>query len=280
MGLEPQLVERVLAKLGLRQRPALDLTGLNTLYAAFSERVPFDNVRKRIWFAGSRETPLPGGDPTDFFESWLRHGTGGTCWPINGGMYALARALGFDARRIVGSVVVEGYPQGANHGSVLVKVDGIDYVVDAWLASFKVLPLLPGKLSSTGEGIHDIRAVPRNGGFEILSYTGWNREQPLPFRPEPEYDPIHDSFFLGRYDRTRSVGFFNDSLFICRHFRDSILTVGRSNKVLVDADGNLTKTALNESERRAVLVEEFGLSEEIVKSIPPDVAGGAVPPGL
>ena len=280
MGLEPQLVERVLAKLGLRQRPALDLTGLNTLYAAFSERVPFDNVRKRIWFAGSQETPLPGGDPTDFFESWLRHGTGGTCWPINGGMYALARALGFDARRIVGSVVVEGYPQGANHGSVLVKVDGIDYVVDAWLASFRVLPLLPGKLSSTGEGIHDIRAVPRNGGFEILSYTGWNREQPLPFRPEPEYDPIHDSFFLGRYDRTRSVGFFNDSLFICRHFRDSILTVGRSNKVLVDADGNLTKTALNESERRAVLVEEFGLSEEIVKSIPPDVAGGAAPPGL
>lgn len=280
VGLEPQLVERVLAKLGLRQRPALDLAGLNTLYAAFSERVPFDNVRKRIWFAGSQETPLPGGDPTDFFESWLRHGTGGTCWPINGGMYALARALGFDARRIVGSVVVEGYPQGANHGSVLVKVDGIDYVVDAWLASFKVLPLLPGKHSSTGGGIHDIRAVPRNGGFEILSYTGWNREQPLPFRPEPEYDPIHDSFFLGRYDRTRSVGFFNDSLFICRHFRDSILTVGRSNKVLVDADGNLTKTALNESERRAVLVEEFGLSEEIVKSIPPDVAGGAVPPGL
>ena len=280
MGLEPQLVERVLAKLGLRQRPALDLTGLNTLYAAFSERVPFDNVRKRIWFAGSQETPLPGGDPTDFFESWLRHGTGGTCWPINGGMYALARALGFDARRIVGSVVVEGYPQGANHGSVLVKVDGIDYVVDAWLASFKVLPLLPGKLSSTGEGIHDIRAVPRNGGFEIISYTGWNREQPLPFRPEPEYDPIHDSFFLGRYDRTRSVGFVNDSLFICRHFRDSILTVGRSNKVLVDAEGNLTKTALNESERRAVLVEEFGLSEEIVKSIPPDVAGGAAPPGL
>lgn len=279
-GLDSQVVEQVLAKLGLRQRPALDLAGLNSLYAAFCERVSFDNVRKRIWFAGSRETPLPGGDPTDFFENWLRHGTGGTCWPINGGMYALARAVGFDARRIVGSVVVEGYPQGANHGSVLVKVDCIDYVVDAWLASFKVLPLLPGEPSTTGGGIHDIRAVPMNGGFEILSYTGWNREQLLPFRPESQYDPVRHEFFMARYDRTKSVGFFNDSLFICRHFRDSILTVGRTNKVRVNADGSLMKTVLTESQRKTALVEEFGLSEEIVALTPPDVAGGVAPPGL
>jgi len=278
--LVPALVERVLAKLGLRQRPTLDLIGLNLVYEAFSGNVPFDNVQKRIWFAGPQTTPLPGGDPNEFFNNWLQHGTGGTCWPLNGAMYTLMHALGFHARRIVGSVIVEGYPQGANHGSVLVTLDGISYLVDAWMASFKVLPLVPGRPASTGGGIHDIRAVPTENGFEIISYVGFNRALPLPFRPEPEHDPVDHSFFLARADRTRAVGFFNDALFITRHFRDSILTIGRKSKFRVAADGTLTKTEVGEVERRTTLIEEFGLSEEIVQALPHDLAGGVAPPGL
>src|SRR6266849_8276666 len=279
-ALAPGLVERVMTKLGLRRRPALDLAGLNALYAAFSAGIPFDNVQKRIWFASPQTTPLPSGDPNQFFNNWLQHGTGGTCWPLNGAMYALAYALGFDARRIVGSVIVEGYPQGANHGSVLVNLDGISYLVDAWMASFKVLPLVPGKSSSTGDGIHDVRAVPIDSGFEIITYAGFNREQPLRFRPEPEYDPIDHAFFLARYDRTKAVGFFNDAIFVCRHFPESILTMGRKSKFHLAADGTLTKTEPSEAERKTSLVEEFGLSEEIVGKLPPDVPGGVAPPGL
>ena len=279
-ALTPALVERVLTKLGLRQRPELDLAGLNALYAAFCANIPFDNVQKRIWFAGPQTSPLPGGNPNEFFDGWLQHGTGGTCWPLNGGMYALAHALGFEARRIVGSVIVEGYPQGANHGSVLVNLGGISYLVDAWMAAFKVLPLISGKPSSTGHGIHDIHAVPTESGFEIISYPGFNREQPLPFRPEPEYDPVDHAFFLTRADRTKTVGFFNDAIFICRHFLEAILTMGRKSKFRVAADGTLTKTEPAEAERKTSLIEEFGLSEEIVEKLPPNVPGGIAPPGL
>jgi arylamine N-acetyltransferase len=278
--LVPALVERVLAKLRLRQQPTLDLVGLNLVYAAFSGNVPFDNVQKRIWFAGPQTTPLPGGDPNEFFNNWLQHGTGGTCWPLNGAMYALLHALGFQARRIAGSVIVEGYPQGANHGSVLVTLDGISYLVDAWMASFKVLPLVPGRPASTGEGIHDIRAVPTENGFEIISYVGFNRDLPLPFRPEPEHDTVDHAFFLARADRTRAVGFFNDALFITRHFPDSILTIGKKRKFRVAADGTLTKTEVGEAERRTVLIQEFGLSEEIAQAVPHDLAGGVAPPGI
>jgi arylamine N-acetyltransferase len=278
--LAPALVERVLTKLGLRQRPDLDLAGLNTLYAAFSAKVPFDNVQKRIWFASPQTTPLPGGDPSEFFNNWLQHGTGGTCWPLNGAMYALSHALGFDARRIVGSVIVEGYPRGANHGSVLVTLDGINYLVDAWMASFEVLPLISGKLSSTGHGIHDITAMPTESSFEIISYPGFDREHPLPFRNEPEYDPVDHAFFLTRYDRTKTVGFFNDAIFICRHFPESIITMGRKSKFRVAADGAITKTEPTEVQRKASLVEEFGLSGEIVEKLPPNVPGGVAPPGL
>jgi N-hydroxyarylamine O-acetyltransferase len=279
-ALGPELVEHVLERLGQHKRPALDLVGLNQLYAAFCGNISFDNVQKRIWFAGPQTTPLPGGDPDEFFNNFLRHGTGGTCWPLNGAMYALAHALGFRARRIVGSVIVEGYPRGANHGSVLVDLDGISYLVDAWMASFKVLSLVPGRPASTGDGIHDIRAVPIEGGFEIISYPGFDRDHPLPFRPEPEYDPVDHTFFLARADRTRTVGFFNDVLFISRHFPDSILTIGRKTKFKVATDGNLTRTEPTEAERKKSLIEEFGLSEEIVDAIPPNIAGANAPPGI
>jgi len=278
--LAPQLVERVLAKLGLRRRPSLELAGLNTLYAAFCGNVPFDNIRKRIWFAAHQTTPLPGGDPSEFFDDWLRYGTGGTCWPINGAMYALVHALGFEARRIAGSVVVEGYPQGANHGSVLVTLDGVSYLVDAWMAGFRVVPLIRGRRASTDTGIHNINAVPTEGGFEIFCYAGWNREQRLPFRPEPEHDPVDHAFFLARYEHTKKVGFFNDALLICRHFPESVLTIGRKSKIRVAADGTVTKTQVDETLRKAALIEEFGLSQEIVEALPPDVPGGCAPPGL
>ena len=278
--LAPPLVERVMTKLGLRQRPTLDLAGLNALYAGVSANVPFDNFQKRIWFVGPQTAPLPSGDPNEFFNNWLQHGTGGTCWPLNGAMYSLAQALGFDAHRIVGSVIVEGYPRGANHGSVVVSLDGINYLVDAWMASFKVLPLIPGTPSSTGNGIHDVRAVPIESGFEIITYPGFNREQTLPFRPEREYDPVDHALFIARYDRTKTVGFFNDAIFICRHFPDSIITMGRKSQFHLAADGTLTKTEPTEAQRKKSLIEEFGLSEEIIQKLPPNVPGGLAPPGL
>ena len=273
--LSPELVERVLSKLGLTDRPTLDLAGLNTLYAAFSGNVANDNIQKRIWFAGDHTTHVTGGNPTEFFENWLAHGTGGTCWPINGAMAALVQSLGFDARRIVGTMIVEGYT-GPNHGSVLVALDGVDYLVDAQIAAFKALPLVPAKPASTGEGIHDISAAPIEGGFEVLWYTGHSREAPIPFHTETEHDPVDHAFFLAGYERSKSreLSPFNESLYICRHFRESILTIGRKNKITIAADGAMNKSEITDTERKRMLVDEFSLSEEIVEALPPDVPGG------
>ena len=126
------LMERVLDRLGLDSRPEVDLGGLNSLYAAFSGSVPNDNVQKRIWFAGDRSQPVTGGDPTEFFENWLHHGPGGTCFPINGALAALLQALDFPARRVGSTMMAPGATRGiSKHGTVLVSFDGIDYVSDA-----------------------------------------------------------------------------------------------------------------------------------------------------
>src|SRR6185295_12841829 len=99
------LQERVLERLGFSTPPAVDFSGLSALYAAVSGSIPFDNIQKRIWFSSDRRRPLTGGEPEEFFENWLEHGTGGTCWPMNGGWCALLQTLGFEARRIAGSVI-------------------------------------------------------------------------------------------------------------------------------------------------------------------------------
>ncbi len=54
--------------------------------------------------------------------------------------------------------------------------------------------------------------------------------------------------------------------------------VGRGNKIIVAADNTVTKTEITEFERNLVLVEEMGISERIVAAIPPDEAGGLIPP--
>ena len=84
-----ELLERVLESLGLEGPPLVDLDGLNQVCAGFVGHIPFDNVHKRIWFQGDQTSPITGGEPNEFFSSWLRYGTGGTYWPNSGGLATL-----------------------------------------------------------------------------------------------------------------------------------------------------------------------------------------------
>jgi N-hydroxyarylamine O-acetyltransferase len=272
--ISPSLLENVLSKLALPSKPSLDLAGLNQTYAAYSGKIPNDNVHKRIWLVGNRAAPVTGGDPTEFFENWLAHGTGGTCFPANGALCALLTAIGFDARRILGSVMMEGVEHDGNHGSVLVRLDEVDYLVDAQLAAFSVLPLVKGQPASTGDGIHDIRAVPLEEGFDVQWYPGANRQTPMVMRPDLKRGPVGHNVFLVQYslsasrDRRRSP--FNEALFIGRHFPHRLLTVSRNTRTEVSADNMVARREITSAERAQILVDELGISSEIVEAIPPD----------
>jgi len=56
--------------------------------------------------------------------------------------------------------------------------------------------------------------------------------------------------------------------------------LGRKNRFRVTANGTLSKSEVAGAERKRSLIEEFGLSEEIVEALPADVPGGVAPPGL
>jgi arylamine N-acetyltransferase len=269
-----ELLDHVTSKLGVPSRINCDLAGLNKIYAAYSGHVPNDNIQKRIWLAGDKSRPVTGGEPTEFFENWLEHGTGGTCFPANGALCALLRALNFDTWRILGSVMMEGIEHDGNHGTVIVRIDDTDYLVDAQLAAFSALPLIAGQSASTGDGIHDIHAVPRGEGFDVKWYPGSNRQAPMVTRLDLKRGPVTHDVFLAQYalsarrDRRRSP--FNDALFIGRHFSNRILNVGRCTRTEISGDNVAKRREITLAERAQILVDEFGISAQIVRAIPPD----------
>ena len=131
----------VLARLGV-ERPNLDLEGLRSLYGAWCRSVPFDNTRKLIHVFEERDGPLPGSTADDFFDAWLRLGTGGTCWAGNGALHDLLEALGFKVDRAIATMLLRRDAPAPNHGTVVVTVDGRRYVTDASILSGEPLDLL------------------------------------------------------------------------------------------------------------------------------------------
>jgi len=139
--LPAEVTDRVLRKLEVTAPSSPDLAALNALYAAWSCRVPFDNVQKCIWFAGDQAKPVTGGEPVDH------------------------------------------------------------------------------------------------------------------------------AFFLERYAASTCSGPFNHGLYVCRRFLDSIVSIGRNKKFTVSQDGQQTVTEFSGEDRRRVLIDELGFSEEIVSQL-------------
>ena len=120
------LLARILGRLGLSDAPPPTLEGLHAVYAAWCAGVPFDNVRKMIALGAMHDRTLPGTNAEDFFEAWLATGAGGTCWPTSNALFELVAALGFNARRVAGSMRDMGV---ISHGSVKVSIGGEDWLV-------------------------------------------------------------------------------------------------------------------------------------------------------
>jgi arylamine N-acetyltransferase len=277
--LAPAQLERVLDRLGLTTgAPTLDLAGLTAVFAAFSEGVPFDNVQKRISYTRDPRARFPLGEPSAFFEAWLTHGTGGTCWPINGALCAMLQTLGFRARRVTASIQVPGFPPEwlpANHGTVLVTLapegdSGGEYLVDGWMAAFDPLPLRADAATATRQPLHRVSARPAGTTWELALMPAHKRET-VTVMLEDTHDPSTHMDFLARYERTRELAFFNHALYATRRRPDGMITVGRDHVVRVDADGTSAMTLVDAPGRRRVLIEELGLSETVVDMLPADV---------
>jgi N-hydroxyarylamine O-acetyltransferase len=270
--LHPDLVSRVLQAFGLSRHPAPDLAGLGSLYDAWCRHVPFDNIRKLIAVSTGAPGPLPGDDPAEFFENWLAHGVGGTCWAGNGALCALLEALGFSAHRGVATMMVApGIPP--NHGTVVVDLPEGRHVVDASIMTVRPLPVRIAEASQVEHPAWGVVGEWLDDDFAIR------------WRPLHRGDTIHcriDEWqvdterFRLQHEATRAWSPFNFELTFNLTRGDTRIGVAAGECATIDGDGLLSSVPI--TDRIAFLVGELGVSEAMASRLPEDRATPP-PPG-
>lgn len=250
---------RVAQRLGLDARLPTDILGLNTLYAAWCSNVPFDNVRKLIALRTGDSGPLPGSDPTDFLENFLEHGTGGTCWSSSNALFEMVVGYGFDARRVAGSMRDLGVP---GHGSVKVKVNGMDWMVDSSMLTMFPIPLT-NELYVYRDERFGVEVEPTPEGSHLVWFNTPPYDDYFPCRLL--IDPVTYEFYLERYEISRTNGPFNHHISI-RYNRGDARTVlqGPTRHRTTDATG-LVSTPLDRKALLTEMREVVGMSKEILK---------------
>jgi N-hydroxyarylamine O-acetyltransferase len=266
------LVERVLEGLGLSQAPPVSLAGLTALYDAWCRNVPFDNVAKLIHVRGHDPSLLPGNAPEGFFETWLRHGCGGTCWAGNGALHALLEAIGFEAHRAVATMLVApGIPP--NHGSVVVRLAGPeeeeDYVVDASILHREPLRMAPGEAVEIDHRAWGVEGHWVGGGFRIRWRNFMTGGDPM----DCAFDAVgvDRGEFSARHEATRAWSPFNFGLCLNLVRHEGRIGAALGRLMRLDAQGTLEELPAGPEERRRFLVEEIRMSPEIVSRLPDDV---------
>lgn len=261
------LLERVLMTLDLSDRPTASLDGLRMLYAAWCQKVPFDNVRKLIHLQNHYPGPLPGDDAVDFFEAWLTYGTGGTCWAGNGALYELLMSLGFRAYRGVATMLAApNVPP--NHGTVVVDIDRTLYIVDASILHSEPLEL--DEQTSTGV-VHPAWGVQcdMSDGQWMIRWRALHRPDGFDCRIE-ELD-VTRARFQNQHEQTRPWSPFNYELYARSNRGDAVVGVANGHRVELDRSGGVVQKRLEGNERVRFLVDKLGMQEELVQQLPQDM---------
>jgi arylamine N-acetyltransferase len=256
--------QRVLARFGIA-RPAPTLDGLRVVYGAWCRNVSFDNLQKRISLVEEHDH-LAGGEPDEFFQNLLIHGTGGTCWPTSAALAALLESLGFRVRRLVAAMNYERVGIGPGHASTVAEIDGRDWLVDSSMLTGEPLELRRAERTERNHPVHAIAAEPHDGRW-IIRWLRDNSEW-MPCMVLEEGVPPER--FRTSYESTRGARVpFNTSLIARRNLPDGGLLSLRGGTVTrVDPSG--ARTVASADDRGRLLVEEFGYSREIVARLPPD----------
>lgn len=266
-ALPHELVERILAKLGIQKRHGDSFEDLQAIYSAWCQMVPFDNVRKMIHRRTANPGPLPGHSADDFFHAWLMHGTGGTCWAGAGALHALLRAVGFNASRGLGTMLAAP-DLPPNHGTVCVTIDDKRYLVDTAMLTGE--PLLLDETLDTSI-LHRSRGLQctRKEGRWHINWRPLHKTDGFECRlerfglEEADYQHMHES--------TREWSPFNYQLSIRLNRGEQVVGVAFGSAITLHEDGSVISTAITTEERNQLLIERLNLSEDIVAELPADV---------
>jgi len=247
----------VFQRLGLQEGPTVDEAGLRNLYRAWCLNVPFDNIRKLIAHASRKGEILPGTDSRDFLETWLQHGTGGTCWPSSNALFAVARTAGFQASRSSASMWDVGVP---THGTVIVNTDGKDWAIDSSILTLDPIPLVENATHIQPGPLHPVEVEWFEDTF-MFWFEAANFSTMFPCRLLTRH--VEHEFYADRYEWSRENGPFNQRLYVRRNFPDRLIVLVGNTKWERSAEGQ-TESQLSADELVAELTGRHGYSCEII----------------
>lgn len=264
-NLDPYQVELVLDRLGLSSHPDINLSGLAQLYEAWCRQVPFDNIRKLIAVRSGLSTPLPGDDPGEFFDAWLQHGVGGTCWAGNGALCELLTALGYRANRGLATMMVApNLPP--NHGTVVVELPQGSYLVDASILFVEPLLVAGGMETEVAHAAWGVKGRWFDDKY-VVEWRALRRPEPIQCRIDKW--PVETSQFREQHETTRVWSPFNYELTFELVRDERRIGVSHGQAVSLADDGSLLSSSL--TDRAGYLVDELGISEELAVQIPDDI---------
>ena len=153
------------------------------------------------------------------------------------------------------------------HGTVIVRVDGVDHWVDSSMLTERVLPLVPGDRDPRR------RSGPRDAG-RAGRRRCWRVWWTHPFLDEKIGcllldDDVTAEHYLARYEWSRGLSPFNTAAVRDAQRRRSPASRWRSAAASSGAPAAPRRAELGD-DRDRVLIEEFGYSEAIVARLPPD----------
>lgn len=266
-SLDRGLFEKLIERLGFSSVPEPSLQSLNKLYKAWTRNLGYDNVQKRIYFARGGNGPFPLANPNDFVTAFLQHGTSGSCWVVAESFFGLLFHVGFDVRRVAGQMLNCDDPLKPNHGTVIITINGIEYAADPSMCGEEAIALIDGQATSAESKLHGLWSV---GNGNYWWRPGHSR---VAIEYTTQFDPCSTEYFGERYEKTKEFSLFNTVLYARCNNNQGILTIGRGNLIRIDHDGTMSAEPIDVQSINRILVENMGMSEEIVSQIPPDSDG-------
>ena len=255
-GLSKDLLNRVLVRLGFNEHPGADINTLRRLYTSWCMTVPFDNVRKMIVMKSEDKLTLPGLEATEFFENWLKNGSGATCWPMANALFELLSSLGYQAYRMVGFMRDLGI---INHGSVKVFVNGMDYLVDASLLLNVILPL-DHRTFIHNDPVFPVESEPDGESQMVWTMTPPGRDY---FYCRMISDPVEFSLFDERYEASREQSIFNQRLYARRNYPGELIILWGNVRFSKTVKG-IEHRELSRDEVCKALGRDIGISDNLI----------------
>lgn len=254
--LADDLVDRLLRKFGFDARPEADLEGLFEVYSAWCRNVPFDNLRKLIALSDPDCARLPGMDAADFFESWLVDNGGGTCWTTSNALFELVTALGFEARRVAGQMRDLGV---TNHGSVIVSIDGAEWLADSSILSNVPLPLLTDLY--LGSDPYVPVEIEHGNGEHVIWWDYRLSGDYFPCRILP--GEVEYRYYSEMVEASRTESPFNTRLHVKQNRRDGTAFLLGRTRVIAE-EGVVTSTELDRESVPESLRRDFGYADSLI----------------